>query len=83
MYVKVTENPKLVEVWLTRAERRDPALRSQLQEQCRPFAEENYTVVYFSSGAADLYDQTLELLRYNKVRSAQRSVQAQQQVQVS
>lgn len=83
MYVKVTENPKLVEIWLTRVERRDPALRSQLQEQCRPFVEENYTVVYFSSGAADLYDQTLELLRYNKVRSAQRSVQEQQQVQVS
>ena len=81
MMIRVSDEKKLVEVWLTRSEHSNQAANEALRKLCKPYAEKKYTVVYFTSGQADLYDQTLELLRYNKRRSAQVEVEEQKKAQ--
>jgi hypothetical protein len=78
MEMKVYEQRKMVEIWLTRAERKDAVLARKLGSQCRPFSDSGYTVVFFQSGEGDLYENTLDLLRFNRKRSAQRAAEGGQ-----
>lgn len=80
MRMEIKEQSKTVELWLTREERGDPAFRASLERIYRPYAARNYLIAVFLSGEADLYQQTRELLLYNRRKLAEKAVQAEKQV---
>lgn len=71
MKIEVSHQAKLTTVWLTRAEREDPAIKAQLDKLYADCKSKKYTVAVFQSGRRDLCDQTSELLCYNRRRAAQ------------
>ena len=56
-----------IEVWLSKEERDDAALRTALNKQWKA---EGYLPVVYLSGREDLYDETLALLKHNRKLSA-------------
>lgn len=80
MEVKVNDDMKLVEFWLTKAEQEDAALGESLRRQYQTYKEKNYMVAQFHSGREDLYAVTRDLLLYNRQRSAQLEVQREKSV---
>ena len=68
MEVRVHEDMKLVEVWLTRQEQADTAIREQLQQIYQDFKSRKYMVAQFHSGGADLLAITRDLLIFNRKR---------------
>ena len=79
MEMNVRDDMKLVDIWLTNAEKNDPQLRSSLQSIYDKYKEKKYTVAVFESGSEDLYENTIALLRYNKKRSAEKAVARKKQ----
>ena len=81
MELKVHDNTKIVEVWMTNAEKSDPAVQVRLKELYAKYKEKKYTVAVFQSGGGDLYQSTRDLLAYNKRKcaelAAQRAARAQ------
>ena len=75
--MEVREQSKIVELWLTREERDNPAFRESLRPICQQYRDQKYLVVVFLSGEADLYQQTRDLLLYNRRRLAERELQAE------
>lgn len=68
------ENAKIVEVWLTKSEKNDPALQEKLKPFYQYYKSKTYTVAVFQSGTQELKSSMLELLNYNKRRSAEMEV---------
>lgn len=68
------DEQKTVDIWLTNAEKNDPAIRRSLEGIYREYQQKKYLVAVFESGSQDLYQNTLDLLRYNRRRSAEREV---------
>ena len=68
MEVRVHEDMKLVEVWLTRQEQADNAVREQLQQMYQDYKSRKYMVAQFHSGGGDLYAITRDLLIFNRKR---------------
>lgn len=66
---------RMVEIWLSNAEKRDPVLRESLKDIYDKFKKKKYLVAVFESGEKDLYQGTLDLLAYNKRRCAELEVQ--------
>jgi len=66
--VRVHEDMKLVEVWLTRQEQADNAIREQLQQMYQDYEARKYMVAQFHSGGGDLYAITRDLLIFNRKR---------------
>lgn len=75
MELKVHDNTKIVEVWMTNAEKNDPAVQARLKELYAKYKEKKYTVAVFHSGGDDLYQSTRELLAYNKRKCAELAAQ--------
>ena len=71
MEMSVRDAQKVVEVWLTRAERDDPAVKARLTPLYREYRRRNYTVAVFQSGSCDLFECTRDLLRYNKEKATE------------
>ena len=71
MEISVSDAQKIVEVWLTNAEKNDPAVAARLQPLYRAYQKQKYTVAVFQSGGADLFGCTRDLLRYNRKRIAE------------
>ena len=71
MQIEVTDDKKDVVVWLTRAEKEDPAVQARLKEIYAEYKVKKYTVAVFTSGEQDLYQNTLSLLLYNRRREAE------------
>lgn len=82
MEINVKEDPHIVEIWLTRAEKQNPALRSDLHPIYKRFKEKEYLVAVYESGEKDLYEGTLDLLIYNKRRCTELSLKNGIQPQV-
>lgn len=78
--IHVRDKSKLVEVWLSKAERRDGAVREGLEPLYREYKQRKYLVAVFQSGGEDLCDLTHDLLRYNQTRSAQREVERERRM---
>ncbi len=72
--INVRADRRIVEVWLTREEQQDQALKEKLSPLRQQFKAEKYTVVEFLSGTQALAEETAALLRYNRRRSAQLEV---------
>ncbi len=68
MEVRVHEDMKLVEVWLTKQEQSDNAIREQLQQMYQDYKSRKYMVAQFHSGGGDLYAITRDLLIFNRKR---------------
>lgn len=79
MRVEIREQSKIVELWLTREERDDPAFRESLKPIYQQYKDQKYLVAVFLSGEEDLYQQTWDLLLYNRRRLAEKEVQAEKQ----
>ena len=77
--MEIREESRIVELWLTRAERDDPAFRESLKPIYQQYKDQNYLVAVFLSGEEDLYQQTRDLLLYNRRRLAEKEVQAEKQ----
>ncbi len=75
MIVNVMSDKKIVEVWLTNAEKSDICVRDSLKMLYAKYKPMKYTVAVFYSGKNDLYSNTLDLLKYNKKRIAEFEVQ--------
>ena len=68
MEINIHDDKKMVEVWLTRAEKQDEALQQELKPLYAQYKKKKYMVAVFESGEQDLYQNTLALLSYNKRR---------------
>jgi len=66
--VRVHEDMKLVEVWLTRQEQTDAEIREQLRQMYQDYKSRKYMVAQFHSGGGDLYAMTRDLLIFNRKR---------------
>ena len=65
MEINVHHDKKTVDIWLTRAEAADNALRESLKPIYKKYAELKYFVAVFESGTEDLFEGTAALLQYN------------------
>lgn len=74
MEMHVKDEKKMVEIWLTNAEKKDPQLREKLKDIYAKYKKKKYLVAVFESGEKDLYQGTLDLLAYNKRRCAELEV---------
>ena len=83
MEMIVKDERKLVEIWLTNAEKSDPVLRAGLQNIYDKFKKKKYLVAVFESGNGDIYEQTRDLLLYNRQRMAEQEVQREKAQQMT
>ena len=74
MEMYVWDKSRDVEIWLTGAEKKDSQLRVQLKNVYAAWKRKGYFVTVFESGEKDLYQETLDLLTYNKKRLAELEV---------
>lgn len=79
MLMHIQQERKIVELWLTKAERNSAAFQESLKPIYQHYKAQNYLVAVFLSGEADLHQQTWDLLRYNRRRLAEQEVQARKQ----
>ena len=69
--INIREERGIVEIWLTGAERDDPAARGKLQALYEKFKGKKYCVAQFESGGEELAGNALALLRHNVRRGAE------------
>lgn len=81
--MNVRDDKKLVEIWLTNAEKIDPVLREGLKEIYAKYKAKKYLVAVFESGRGDLYENMRDLLLFNQRRSAEREIQQEKKQRVS
>ena len=75
MELNVRNDSKIVEIWLTKAEKQDAKLQRDLKVLYQRFKESGYLVATFLSGDQDLADTTSDLICYNRKRIAQMEVE--------
>ena len=83
MEIIVKDERKLVEIWLTNAEKADPVLRAGLQGIYDTYKKKKYLVAVFESGNCALYEQTRDLLLYNRQRLAEQEVKREKAQQMT
>lgn len=66
MEVHRDSSKKVIEVWLTRAEKADEALQCRLRPMYARWKRQKYLVAVYCSGAQDLQEQTACLLLHNR-----------------
>ena len=81
MRIAVREESRIVELWLNRAEKEDAAFWESLKPLYQTYKAQNYLVAVFLSGEEELYQQTRDLLLYNRRRQAEMEVLEQRQEQ--
>lgn len=74
MEVRIFDDRKIVEIWLTRSERDAPAVQEYLKPLYSAYRPKKYTVAVFLSGDGDLYQQTSNIICYNRRRIAELEV---------
>ena len=83
MEMNVRDDKQLVEIWLTNAEKKDLALREGLKDIYDKYKKKKYLVAVFESGNGDFYEQTRDLLLYNRQRLAEQEVQREKAQQMT
>ena len=80
MEVRQDHEKKIIEVWLTKAEKADEAMQCRLRPMYARWKRQKYLVAVYCSGAQDLQEQTACLLLHNRnVFAAQAAEQEQAQ----
>ncbi|HIY21233.1 MAG TPA: hypothetical protein H9841_04945 [Candidatus Flavonifractor merdigallinarum] len=69
--MEVREQSRTVELWLTQEEKNDPAFRDGLKPIYEKYRAEKYLVAVFLPGEENLYQQTRDLLVYNRRKLAE------------
>ena len=69
--MEVREQSRTVELWLTQEEKNDPAFRDGLKPIYEKYRAEKYLVAVFLPGEENLYQQTRDLLVYNRGKLAE------------
>ena len=77
MEINIRDDQKIVEIWLSKAERSDPGLSDTLRKLCVEYGPRKYTVVVFKSGEEDLCDLTSGLLLTNRRKLAEREMESE------
>lgn len=72
--INTNAEKKLVTVWLTNSEKTDLRIKGELQEIYDRCRKEKYLVAVFESGSGDLYENTRDMLLYNRKRQAEKVV---------
>ena len=83
MEMNVRDEQRLVEIWLTNAEKKDLKLRAGLKDIYDSYKKKKYLVAVYESGEKDLYENVRDLLVYNKRRTAEREVQREKRQRAS
>lgn len=78
MEINIRDDRKIVEIWLTNAEKNNPELREKLKPFYPKWANAKYLVVVFLSGEQDLVKGTSALLCYNRKLIAKRAIRQMQ-----
>ena len=71
MEINVRDDDKILEVWLTRAEKQDINLRERLKPLYQEYRAKKYLAAVFESGDQNLEELTGSLLGYNRKRIVQ------------
>ena len=71
MEINVRDGDQIVEVWLTREEKRDAKLRERLKVLYQEYRAKKFLVAVFESGEQNLEELTGSLLGYNRKRVVQ------------
>jgi hypothetical protein len=71
------DDKKLVTIWLTNADQKDPCLVNELSHLYEVYAKKKYKVAEFHSGTEDLYANTRDLLLFNRKRMAEKEIQTE------
>lgn len=79
MEIHVRDEAKLVEVWLTNAERRNGSVQEKLKPLYQAYRQKNYLVAVFQSGSQNLADTTSDLLCYDRNRIARTEAEQERQ----
>lgn len=66
MKICMNEDKKIVEIWLTNAEREDAQLRDSLNPLFKEYKIRKYTVAVFLSGKGDLFEGMRDLIIHNR-----------------
>ena len=66
MEVRQDHEKKIIEVWLTKAEKADEAMQCRLRPMYARWKRQKYLVAVYCSGAQDLQEQTACLLLHNR-----------------
>lgn len=77
MRIAVREESRIVELWLNRAEKEDAVFWESLKPLYQTYKAQNYLVAVFLSGEEELYQQTRDLLLYNRRKLAEIEVREQ------
>ncbi len=80
MEMNIHNDTQIVEIWLTNAEKSDPALQDELKGIYAEYKAKKYMVAVFQSGQGNLYENTRDLLLFNRRRSAERAVEAREKL---
>lgn len=75
MEIHVRNEKKIVEIWLSNAEKHDTNLRERLKPLYKEYTAKKYLVAVFESGEQDLTEATSSLLLYNRRRIAELEVE--------
>jgi len=81
--ININEQSKIVEIWLTNAEKQNAALRERLRPLYRQCKAQGYLTAVFESGERDLTAATSDLLCHNRKRIAQLEVEREKQSRLS
>ena len=68
MEMNVYDDKKLVDIWLTNAEKNDQELREKLKPIYAKYHKKKYRVTVFESGDGDLRESVLGLIQFNRKR---------------
>ena len=74
MEINMNHDKKLVTVWLTNSEKSDPQIKRELQQIYDTYKKKKFLVAVFESGSGDLYENTRDLLLFNRRRLAEKEV---------
>jgi len=79
--INVNNESKIVEIWLTNAEKVDAALRERLKPLYREYRAKKYLVAVFESGEGDLFEGTRDLLLHNREALTKRELAEEKQAE--
>lgn len=63
--INVSENKRIVEIWLTNQEQEDDSISEFVQNTADKYSDKKYKVAVFMSGDNDLFDCTEGLIEHN------------------
>lgn len=71
MEINLNNEKRIVYIWLTNAEKNNPAVKAKLDQLYAQYRQKKYMVVTFMSGDQPLQPSIVELLKYNSRKSAE------------